>query len=241
MDYNKLLEKARKVYAECVTNAEKRKLESVFPELAESEDEKIRKEILEYIDKATGCKEWVAWLEKQGEHKKFRDSIQVGDKVTRNEDGMLVNFSQLNRVAKKNEKQGEQKSVLPGFEEQEGVAGRDYIPVEWVEAIENYGKWKIVKVNEQKPTWNDEDEKILGKCIDAASGYYSPEDKQSMKNWLKSLKPQPHWKPTEEQIEAVKRAAKDVFEFSSRSEDLRLKNEPYFKSLYSLYEQLKKL
>lgn len=33
MDYNKLLEKARKMYAECVTCAEKRRLESVFPEL----------------------------------------------------------------------------------------------------------------------------------------------------------------------------------------------------------------
>ena len=37
------------------------------PELAESDDERIRKEILNYIDKATGCKRWVAWLEKQGE------------------------------------------------------------------------------------------------------------------------------------------------------------------------------
>lgn len=36
-----------------------------FPELKESEDERIRKEILDYIDKATGCKRWVAWLEKQ--------------------------------------------------------------------------------------------------------------------------------------------------------------------------------
>ena len=38
-----------------------------FPELRESEDERIRKEILNYIDKATGCKRWVTWLEKQGE------------------------------------------------------------------------------------------------------------------------------------------------------------------------------
>lgn len=37
------------------------------PELKEYEDERIRKEILDYIDKSTGCKRWVAWLEKQGE------------------------------------------------------------------------------------------------------------------------------------------------------------------------------
>ena len=33
---------------------------------------------------------------------------------------------------------------LPGIEES-GVPGKDYIPVEWVDACEKYGKWKIVK------------------------------------------------------------------------------------------------
>ena len=48
------------------------KLEEFFPELKESEDERIRKEIIEYITRYKDCitdKEydsWVAWLEKQG-------------------------------------------------------------------------------------------------------------------------------------------------------------------------------
>ena len=33
---------------------------------------------------------------------------------------------------------------LPDIEES-GIPGKDYIPVEWVDACENYGKWKIVK------------------------------------------------------------------------------------------------
>ena len=33
---------------------------------------------------------------------------------------------------------------LPGIEES-GIPGKDYIPVEWVDACEKYGKWKIVK------------------------------------------------------------------------------------------------
>ena len=47
----------------------KEDLLDIFTELKEkeNEDERIRKEILDYIDKATGCKRWVAWLEKQGE------------------------------------------------------------------------------------------------------------------------------------------------------------------------------
>lgn len=112
--YNKLLEKARKAYSKCATGAEKRRLESIFPELKESEDEKVRKDILRYFkdlnEQGYETKRWIAWLEKQGEHSDFRNKIQIGDKVTRNKDGVLVNLSQLERVAKPNEKQVEQKS-----------------------------------------------------------------------------------------------------------------------------------
>ena len=65
--YSKAVEKAKHEYS--ITTSEDRKqwLEELFPELKESDDERIRKEILDYIDKSTGCKRWVAWLEKQGE------------------------------------------------------------------------------------------------------------------------------------------------------------------------------
>ena len=67
--YSKAVEKAKQEYS--ITTSEDRKqwLEELFPELRESEDERIRKEILNYIDKATECKRWVAWLEQQGEQK----------------------------------------------------------------------------------------------------------------------------------------------------------------------------
>lgn len=35
--------------------------------------------------------------------------------------------------------------TLP-FAEKEGIPGKDFIPVEWVDACERYGKWIIVKV-----------------------------------------------------------------------------------------------
>ena len=82
------------------------------------EDEKIRKEIIKFIKKRdrSGCDydydQWLDWLEKQGEHANFLSKIQVGDKVTRNEGGVLVNISQLNRVAKKRKKQGEQNLIM---------------------------------------------------------------------------------------------------------------------------------
>ena len=149
----------------------------IFPELAESEGERIRKELLAVIDDLILPDEqkerFAAWLEKQGkrntdnsiwhkvepkeyvlektlickengeidlvedtilsvtgakyalpvsflgipksfekqgDHANFISKIQVGDKVTRNEDGVLVNLSQLNRVAKK---EYEMKEIIP--------------------------------------------------------------------------------------------------------------------------------
>ena len=36
---------------------------------------------------------------------------------------------------------------FPGFEDT-GIPGKDFVPVDWVETLEQYGKWKIVKVKE---------------------------------------------------------------------------------------------
>lgn len=37
--------------------------------------------------------------------------------------------------------------MLPGTEQYaEQIAGRDYVPVDWVETLDEYGKWKIVQV-----------------------------------------------------------------------------------------------
>lgn len=41
------------------------------PELKENEDERIKKEIIEYIKTGTYHKKWIAWLEKQGEKDKL--------------------------------------------------------------------------------------------------------------------------------------------------------------------------
>jgi hypothetical protein len=92
---------------------DRKTIEYIFPELKESEDERIRNGLIGYF-RAGKCEnissyhgistnDILAWLEKQSEHANFRDKIQIGDKVTRNEDGMLVK-----RIAKKDEKQDEQ-------------------------------------------------------------------------------------------------------------------------------------
>ena len=97
MDYEKkykeALEVAQKLYQDCPNGKNDRlyhttDLEKMFPELRESEDEKIRKELIEHVKdqqssfiSAPDCRDryeeeennkynsWIAWLEKQGEKK----------------------------------------------------------------------------------------------------------------------------------------------------------------------------
>lgn len=68
----------------------KQRLERVFPELKESEDEKIRKYLIDVVNdyckgsEHDGC---IAWLEKQGEQKpvdKVEPKFNVGDWITNN-------------------------------------------------------------------------------------------------------------------------------------------------------------
>ena len=116
--YDEAIRKAKKYYDANTNDGYRSIFEDIFSEFAESEDERIRKRLI-FDFRVLGKTEWgglevkdiLAWLEKQGEHANFRNKIQIGDKVTRNEDGVLVNLSQLNRVAKKDEKQSEQKTV----------------------------------------------------------------------------------------------------------------------------------
>ena len=81
MDYEKkykeLVGKIEKAYLYAQTDSTKAVLEEIRPELAESEDERIRKEILEFVtivaDSKSNKMEWISWLEKQGEKKSIFD------------------------------------------------------------------------------------------------------------------------------------------------------------------------
>ena len=78
-EYNKALEKARKLYNDAKANEYKSDMEdyeSIFPELAESEDERIRKWLYDYfstikemiwIHRDITCEQILDWLEKQKE------------------------------------------------------------------------------------------------------------------------------------------------------------------------------
>lgn len=82
IDYEKLykesLERAKKLHKEAIIlqlEQDIKDYEFIFPELAESEDEKIRREIIYHIQHCDDTidevaeKRMIAWLEKQGEQK----------------------------------------------------------------------------------------------------------------------------------------------------------------------------
>lgn len=143
-------------------------IQHIFPELKESDDELMIQYFkdLAPFDKADELyekygfshKDAIAWLKKQGVHAKFINGIQVGDKVTRSEYGVLVNLSKINRVANK---QGEQKIKTP--EESLGIDSDTYNkivdeciygeqkPIDKVEPNFKVGDWVVTsygKVNQ---------------------------------------------------------------------------------------------
>lgn len=101
------------------------------------------------------------------------------------------------------------------------------------------------KQKEQKPAgWSEEDEEMLeyviGDVNDAKELFATKEaidlcDKEIA--WLKSLRPQPHWKPNEEQMEAFKGYIEG---FQARAE-AAVGGWNNFDVMIRLYEQLKKL
>lgn len=77
--YDEALERAKFYHGNCPSEPERKKLEEMFPQLRESEDERIRKEMIayfahradvtEFIDEGEDCKRWISYLEKQKEQK----------------------------------------------------------------------------------------------------------------------------------------------------------------------------
>ena len=205
----------------------------IFPELAESEGEKIKKRITLCLEECVHSDvirdyekdECIAWLEKQGDYANFRDKAQVGDRITKNEDGVLVNLSQLKRVAKPRENKGNIEGISPNWSEED----EDYLFLLnsiCKDAEEKYRNSPDVLVRKEianarnwlqslkgrvqpKQEWSEDDEQHIDsllKRLDALcrnkferTRFAISEDR----DWLKSLRPQNHWKPSDEQMEAL--------------------------------------
>ena len=124
--YDEAIERAKNLYGNGIA-------EEIFPELKESDDEKIRKEIISILRNAywTSNKnrfnELVAWLEKQGEQltDKNKQRFEVGDLV-------VDNCGYVWKI----------EGILNQFYLLEGIEGGESRPtVDWVD--ENFHIWTI--------------------------------------------------------------------------------------------------
>lgn len=195
-------------------------LQSIFPELRESEDERIRKELIEFIKiklklaeeseyKTEDWKRWIAWLEKQKgiEWKPSKDEMDVlyalcyiTNTIDDRKDAILTKLYQdLKR------------------EFFNGASYENMFP-------------KEEKQKEQKPAkWSEEDRlRLIRICADVEDFFpYNKETNKEIARWIKSLRPQNHWKPSKKQLHSLRQV------ISGCSYDI--------KPLLEIEEQLRKL
>ena len=181
--YDEALATTRKLYnmRGDWTNLE---IESIFPELRKSEDEKIRKFLIQMAQNGHGeDKDWwnkcVAWLEKQGEQKPTEWS-EEDERDFNVIYGIIYNSCNA-----------EDASRL----------------IEWLKNLKD----RVQPQPQQQ--WSEEDEAIWAEISDLLwEGYKQSSSKFSwddIRNWvnpkLKSLKDRYTWKPSDEQIDALKK------------------------------------
>ena len=200
MDYEKKYKEALKIakewHKECESgdNSQRmKKLESMFSELAESEDEKIRKEMIAYMKHPHSGdlfpKAWIDWLEKQKEQKPEETKPHLPD-------GSIL--------------------YDRGFEDAQEYISKRGFDVPWndcdvyvderhiTQTVANVLTW--ADEHPKKPVeWSEVDEKNIMRICDVI---YDSELDESVQiyymNWLKSLHPQKlsnvesngkNWKP----------------------------------------------
>ena len=216
MDYSKLLEKAKVAYDNAATGAERRRLESIFPELAEDRDESIKNEIIDFVkgnrDFANKkiVDKWIVWLESLNTQKQeYGEQDKVNFEIIHDE--IFNRMQQFSIGCKKRQE------------------------------IESAFIWfcNMFKL-QSKNNWCEEDKNrftILSGLITDCN-CWTKQDKEDYVNWLKKLTmlKQKHWKPTEEQIEALGEVCKGYYS----THVLCKGNNAYEKSI-SLYNELKKL
>ena len=215
--YKEALEKFRKDLGKHeLVGVNRAYLEDIFPELAESEDEKIRKDIIYYLtinrnqmtpNQDWDCENrWIPWLEKQCGQTSITHKYNVGATIYYNSFGTIKSMVVANVV--------DTGDGNPMYEDADGssVFEKDLV--------------------EQKPNWSDEDEAMKENIITSLEGFRDAIASDSLValynkriDWLNSLRPQSHWKPSEEQM-------KELFNMLHRGNTVVLN---------SLYEDLKAL
>lgn len=197
-------------------------------------DEQTRRNLINFL-KSLGATEipqasynrYLSYLEKQGEQ---ISSDKVEPKFKVKYAGSEYNVLEVKDIAG---------VTYYGIEDE--LNHIDYVQAENCERVGGYSikekgspyPTKPAVFSEQKPAWSEEDEKMLQNILECLRHGWKklPTDILKYESWLKSLRPQNRWKPSDEQIKAVKEAACYSSVFSEKTID----------NLISLSKQLNKL
>ena len=204
--YNNALEKLQEALAPKdgreISGLTRERIESIFPELKESEDERIRKEIIATIHLYYGepledeAKEMISWLEKQGNKPQGKSALEAIKEEKVDNANKVETNSAWSEEDEKNLKR-----VIWYIENPALNVIKDTMLSEWLKSI----KGRIQP--QQKQEWSEEDEKIalsIEQVMNCASLLnLVPEKREKVRAWLKSLKERCTWKPSNIQMECL--------------------------------------
>ena len=201
------LEEARVIY-ETASDETKRALESLFPELKENKDEKIRKALVDYF---------VSRLEIGDENREWANGITYEE---------VVSYLEKQKDQNPSERSEREERLMKALQTSNARIA------ELVE--ENYN------LKETKQEWGKEEKKDIQEASDylrdyannCVQGGNSKLYIQSLADRIESLRPQPHWKPSKEQMEALR----ELLNFNIGVFDYKL-----FQIVNQLYSDLQKL
>lgn len=223
-EYKEALERAKRLRdSKYQTMNAKRVAEEIFPVLAESEDERMLRTIIRGFENwqshgnltfnNTSVDDILAYLEKQKpvqleEEKEYIRTLKsrIAD-FLRGKDKDEVDTTYYQRIC----------DWLDGRHVERKPTDEQFPPLEGLDAIkakyydDGFKNGFDEGVASVKPAWSKEDEAMLDSIISVVEDWeneQSEEEKEyygatSKSDWLKSLRPQPHWKPSKEQMDAL--------------------------------------
>lgn len=177
-------------------------LETILPELAESEDEKVRKELTKHLKELSDWKEdevipvknpsyyrqWASWLERQGEKKSVEENKgNIG--------GNSSNWSE--------EDEENMKKILDAIGSYYYLTTDDDVLCTWLKSLK--GRVSCEANCTTTKEWSEEDSFRTETLISVikSGGSIRPELRNEFVNWLKSLRPQNTYNPYKAVVESI--------------------------------------
>ena len=242
MDYEKKYKEAlskckayiddtEKRWSEEFSRATEEVFKEIFHELRESEDERIRKKIIDIVKAAPFDEEKDVLLDYLEKQKDFADN-EYWRGFGNGRDEVIDNPDMFNLQEKQKEQKPAEKQDYSGLNDLERAihrgflsAGVENVPVTIIKETANECKRTQTIANENaNAKWSEEDERMRYFVTEAVQSRYSDGElakyldlkiikekkqlKQRLFDWLRNLRP--HWKPSEEQMDALKELIDDA-------------------------------